>query len=165
MLSLISKFLGEKKIYIREAEARDLPILSQIHNESFRHGWSDGELGKLIANDAYTCLIARITAAKPIGFILYRTVLDEAEIITIATSPSARRSGIGYKLLEASIRKLQFARVKKYFLEVDETNQPAIKLYKRYAFQTVGKREGYYASSTVGDEKRPTALVMERQLS
>jgi len=164
LLSFISKLLGEKKVYIRIAEARDLPILSQIHSESFRQGWSDGELGKLISNDTYTCLIARISTSKPVGFILYRNVLDEAEIITIATSSSARRSGVGRKLLQASIRNLQFARAKKYFLEVDETNQPAVNLYKKHAFQIVGKREGYYTPSGEGDEKRPAALVMERQL-
>jgi len=165
LLSLFSKFRREVKLHIRKAEERDLSILSQIHHESFKHGWSDGELGKLISNDIYTCLIAQERTSQPIGFILYRNIVDEAEIITIAIAKSARRKGIGEKLLETSIRNLQFARVTKYFLEVDETNQSAINLYKKFNFRPVGKRQGYYAPANTSDEKRPAALVMERQLS
>jgi len=164
MFSLFSNLRRKRKLHVRKAEAHDLSTLAQIHQTSFNQGWSDGELAKLISNDVYACLIATEAHGKPIGFILYRNIVDEAEIITIASSPSVRRKGVGKKLLENSIRNLQFARAKKYFLEVDENNEAAINLYKKYNFQIVGKREGYYAPASGPDQKRPAALVMERQL-
>lgn len=70
-------------------------------------------------------------------------VLDEAHIANIAVKKTLRKNGIGSKLLENLI-----AEAKKYTssitLEVNEKNLPAISLYQKYGFQTLGKRKKYY---------------------
>lgn len=165
MFSFLTNVKGRQRVYIRQSVREDFPVLAEIHHSSFARGWSDGEFAKLLGNESYVCLTACRKTETPIGFILYRNVLDEAEIITIAVSVSARRKGVAQQLLDASIRNLQFSRVNKYFLEVDENNSEAIALYKKSGFSLVARREGYYSPSEASDEKRPAALVMERQLS
>ena len=59
------------------------------------------------------------------------------------------------------LRRLHGERAEALFLEVDETNAPALALYRRLGFREVGKRPNYYRSP----ENGPTgALVMRRDL-
>ncbi|MDJ0613394.1 MAG: N-acetyltransferase [Rhizobiaceae bacterium] len=161
-------FKGLRKpvsLVVEDAEEGDVSHLADIHREGFTQAWSDGELAKLIANDSYFCLVAREkgkSGKPPSAFVLVRTAADEAEVITIATRKSVRRKGAARQLLDAAVRKLQADRAISLFLEVDENNDPAISLYRKLGFKTVGERKGYYASQD--REKPSTALVMQRDL-
>jgi len=150
---------------VEEAKDADLSHLADIHREGFTHGWSDGELAKLMANESYFCLVTRQKGKAdkpPVAFIMVRTAADEAEIITIATKKSARRKGAALQLLEAVIRRLQGNRATSLFLEVDENNAAAIQLYRKLGFKKVGERKGYYVAQ---DRENPsTALVMQFDL-
>ncbi len=165
--AFIKGYTAKPDLLVQQAEKADLSTLAKIHAASFSHAWSDGELEKMLSNHHYICMVAhppRTAHSKPLGFVLVRSVLDEAEIITIATGPSSRRKGVAKKLLQETIRKLEYDRKSKLFLEVDETNQAAIKLYKNLHFKQIGEREGYYAGTETDASKRPTALVMQLEL-
>jgi ribosomal-protein-alanine N-acetyltransferase len=71
-----------------------------------------------------------------------------------------RRQGLGWRLMDAVLRELHGQRADALFLEVDETNTPAITLYRRLGFFEVGKRPQYYNSA----EGKSGALVMRRDL-
>lgn len=166
MLGGVIKSLRKPKpSVIEEAKESDFADLADIHREGFVQGWSDGDLAKLMANESYFCLVARKKGGAnkpPAAFVMVRTAADEAEIITVATKKSARRKGVAGQLLQAAIRKLQADRLRALFLEVDERNEAAIKLYHKLGFKKVGERKGYYVSQ---DQENPsTALVMERDL-
>lgn len=70
----------------------------------------------------------------------------EAEIHTIGTDPLAQRRGIGGALLSAMLN-LADTRECPVFLEVRTDNEPAIALYRREGFETVGTRKKYYQPS------------------
>lgn len=70
----------------------------------------------------------------------------EAEVHTIGTDPAAQRRGIGGALLDALLT-LADARQCPVFLEVRTDNEPAIALYRREGFETVGRRKKYYQPS------------------
>lgn len=165
---LINKVTGTSgKLFVHEAEQEDLLTVSEIHGASFNRGWSDGEIEKLLAQDSYSCLVARRqgkSAAKLLGFVVVKKVLDEAEIISIATHPKSRRQGSAKHLLNTVLRQLQNDRVKLLFLEVDEQNRPAIELYKELGFQQVAKRDGYYSQSDSDKNNHSSALVMQLEL-
>ena len=78
------------------------------------------------------------------GFIVWRTVADEAEIISIGVAPDARRSGIAGTLILLMEQELKKSSVVNVFLEVSEVNYPAKKLYEKYGFKPTGKRPKYY---------------------
>ncbi len=167
MFDVINAFMKgylSQTIHIKAVEKTDLALLAEIHAASFSHGWSDGELAKVVGNESYDCLVAQFTKGKPAGFVLVRSILDEAEIITIATSPNARRKGVARELMRATIRKLEYDRKTKLFLEVDEANLAAVKLYKTLGFKQIAEREGYYSNSENETDKKSTALVMQLNL-
>jgi ribosomal-protein-alanine N-acetyltransferase len=78
------------------------------------------------------------------GFIVWRTVLDEAEIITIGVHPDARGGGIAIALLGIMENEIKKSGVKKIFLEASAENIPAINLYKKCGFNQNGRRPKYY---------------------
>ena len=99
-------------------------------------------------------------AAGPVGFVLARLAAGEAEILTVAVARAHRRQGLGWRLMDAVLRELHAQRAEALFLEVDETNAPAIALYRRLGFFEVGKRPSYYQ----GRRRQTGALVMRRDL-
>jgi len=84
-----------------------------------------------------------IVASKN-GFIIWRNVLDEAEIITIGVHPSARGTGIAIAMLGIMENEIKKAGATKIFLEVSAENTPAINLYKKCGFIQNGRRPKYY---------------------
>ena len=78
------------------------------------------------------------------GFIVYRIVLDEAEIITIGVNPEMRRQGIASAMIGIIEKNIKNQGVKKLFLEVASNNISGLKLYENCGFKTVGLRPKYY---------------------
>ena len=78
------------------------------------------------------------------GMVLARVTADEAEILTVAVMPAARRGGLGAALMRAAMAECRARGADKMFLEVAETNAPARALYARLGFARVGTRRNYY---------------------
>lgn len=153
---------------VLDATKSDSSSIAALHGGAFARGWSDGEFQNLINDEKVISLIARDMSkqpSKPIGFMLIRWVLDEAEILTIAVSKEAQRSGVGFALIDEGLRRLHAMRIAALFLEVEEGNQPALKLYRKMGFKKVGRRDNYYGKTEpVLGEKPKAALVMRRDL-
>lgn len=100
--------------------------------------WDESEFASLKRNG---CEII----ASENGFIVYRTICDETEIITIGVAPDSRGGGIGDTLLAFMERDVKSGKI---FLEVAENNEPAKKLYERNGYTPVGVRPNYYDGKT-----------------
>ncbi len=144
------------------------PVLASLHREDFARPWTDGEFLALIAQDPVFGFVALETGharAGPVGFVLARSAADEGEILTIAVARAHRRHGLGWQLMDAALRELYGQRAEALFLEVDETNQPALGLYRRLGFREVGRRPAYYdRPGAAAGEGKSAALVMRRDL-
>ncbi len=79
------------------------------------------------------------------GFILARSVVDEAEILTLAVDPAARRHGIGRALMTRAMHTAGQRGAVSMFLEVAETNAAARALYVGCGFSEMGRRVRYYS--------------------
>ena len=90
------------------------------------------------------------------GFVVWRVVADEAEIITIGVHPDARRSGIADAMLTLVESDVKKRGGKKIFLEVAENNVPARALYEHNGYVQVGVRPKYYDGTD--------AILMEKIL-
>lgn len=141
----------------------DADEVATLHREDFSRPWSGTEFETLMAQDTVFGFAARPfgrRGAPLAGFVLSRLAAGEAEILTIAVARRVRRGGIGRKLMDAVLRRLHAERAEALFLEVDETNAPAIALYRRLGFREVGRRAGYYGVA----KQKSDALVMRRDL-
>jgi ribosomal-protein-alanine N-acetyltransferase len=99
---------------------------------------------------------------KIIGFAVSRMAADEAEILSIAVAASHRGLGLSRELLLTHLGHLAGHGVRTVFLEVEENNQPARRLYQRAGFTVAGRRERYYRQAS-GEQLN--ALLMRRDLS
>lgn len=91
------------------------------------------------------------------GFILMRAVADEAEILTLAVRPTARRTGEGGRLVREGLVGAAELGAVRVFLEVAEDNAAARALYQKAGFAEAGRRPGYYAGA---NGRRRDALLL-----
>src|SRR5205823_1311599 len=88
-------------VKLRAATAADAEALARVHGEAFAAAWSAHEIAALMAAPGGYALV--VDVIDPVGFILCRAVAGEAEILTLAVRPAARRRGVGRALLEAAL--------------------------------------------------------------
>ncbi|NWG23151.1 MAG: GNAT family N-acetyltransferase [Pseudorhodoplanes sp.] len=159
MRRLLARLLGGRDPVLSQASMRDSGALAALHAHSFHRGWSEEEFERLLADRgvlAHRAMIGR----RLCGFIISHMVEAEAEILSVAVSQRHRGSGIGRLLLALHLGRLTALGIKVVFLEVDEANEPARRLYRRAGFHEVGRRSGYYA----GPRGATSALVLRRDL-
>lgn len=63
----------------------------------------------------------------------------------LMVSKDARRMGVGWALMEASVEWAKTSGVRKIELHVFPWNEPAINLYERFGFEREGFRKGHYS--------------------
>jgi [ribosomal protein S18]-alanine N-acetyltransferase len=145
-----------------EARPREATTLAAIHARSFHRGWSEAEFERLLVERTTLGHVARADGgrAAAIGFILSRIVQDEAEILTVAVMPAERGRGLARRLLETHLSRLAALGARQVFLEVEESNAAAVRLYRRAGFRDVGRRDGYYRKPS----ENAVALVLGRAL-
>ena len=148
-------------VRIRPAEGRDICRLAQLHAACFARGWSEDEFAALVRDAAVTGHVAA-RDCEICGFILSRAAADEAEILTVAVDRRERGQGLGRRLIEPHLNALRACGVEGVFLEVEDGNVPAQRLYARAGFREVGRRGAYYAGP---DGTRRDALVLARRLA
>jgi ribosomal-protein-alanine N-acetyltransferase len=157
---LFDMFSPARPPIVSDATTRDVAAIARLHAASFRRGWSDGEIeGMLLDHNvvAHRAMIGRHLA----GFAMSRMAADEAEILSIAVAPAYRGRAVARALLRYHLGRLAAHGVHAVFLEVDEGNVSALRLYRRAGFVEVGRREGYYLTET---GKPAAALVLRRNL-
>ena len=154
-------WLSGDKPSIETATLRDAPRLAHLHGASFHRGWGEGEFESMIAER--NTLVHRLRLGRKIvGFAVSRMGADEAEILSIAIDASYRGRRLSRDLLITHLGHLAGRGVRRMFLEVEENNAPARRLYERAGFAVVGRRERYYRAP---DGEQLNALLMRRDLS
>lgn len=96
---------------------------------------------------------------QPLAYALFWRVLDEAELVALATRPDRRRCGLARQLLEAALEALSAAGTRRVLLEVDAHNEAARRLYERLGFREFNRRRGYYDN---GHDALELELVIAR---
>jgi ribosomal-protein-alanine N-acetyltransferase len=160
MKRLLARLFGRPEPILSEAGPRDAAAFAVLHGASFRRGWSEDEFERLLVDRS---VLAHRAALGPrtVGFIVSRIVAGEAEILSVAVARAQQGRGLARRLLDLHLRRLAGLGVTTVFLEVDDDNVPARRLYARSAFREVGRRDGYYPrpGSAAG-----AALVLRRDL-
>jgi len=156
MMNFISRLLARGEPVFSEARPSDAAAIAAVHGASFQRGWGEDEIQLLLIESnvvAHRVMIGRTF----VGFILSRLAAGEAEILSVAIAPAWRRRALARPLLDLHLRRLAGLGVRSVFLEVDEHNAPACRLYQRAGFHEVGRRQAYYQGGAA-------AVVLRRDL-
>jgi ribosomal-protein-alanine N-acetyltransferase len=161
MIAWLNELWGGGAVAIEPATLRDAPRLAQLHGASFHRGWGEGEFEQMLRER--NTLVHRLRQGRNvIGFAVSRIAADEAEILSIAVDARHRGRGLSRNLLLTHLGHLAGRGVRTVFLEVEENNQPARRLYDRAGFSVAGRRERYYKQAS-GEQLN--AVLMRRDLS
>jgi ribosomal-protein-alanine N-acetyltransferase len=161
MMNWLAGLFARGEPALSEAGPRDAAAIAALHAASFRRGWSEQEIEGLLI-DRHVIAHRASIAGKLAGFIMSRLVADEAEILSVAVAGRLRGRGLSRQLLTLHLRRLAGLGARTVFLEVDEHNKPAIRLYDRAGFHEISRRPNYYP---VAGAKAAAALVLRRDLA
>ncbi|MBC2836358.1 GNAT family N-acetyltransferase [Paragemmobacter straminiformis] len=127
--------------------------LARLHALSFTtpRPWSEAEFAGFLSQPQSFLL------TEGDSFLLGRVIVDEAELLTLATPPEQRGRGAAKRLVAAFLEQARQRGAASAFLEVAADNAPARHIYAAAGFTESGTRRGYYRSP----EGRPIdAIVM-----
>jgi len=161
MRGLIARLFPAPPPTVEPAVLGDAPRLARLHGASFHRGWGIAEFEQLLIDR--NVVVHRLCQKRTvIGFAVSRRAADEAEILSIAIDARHRGCGLSRPFLLSHLGHLAGHGVTRVFLEVEENNAPARRLYEHAGFAVVGRREGYYRAA---QGQALNALVMRRDLS
>jgi ribosomal-protein-alanine N-acetyltransferase len=160
MMGMFSNLFTRGVPVLSEAASRDAAAIAALHAASFRRGWSEQEVeGPL--TDRHVIAHRAMVGSAMAGFIMSRLVEDEAEILSVAVAGQRRGRGLARNLLNLHLRHLAALGARAVFLEVDEHNAAAIRLYDRAGFHEISRRPNYYPGP---GGQAVAALVLRRDL-
>jgi ribosomal-protein-alanine N-acetyltransferase len=141
---------------LRPAKVGDIATLAKIERDVSPFPWNEKQFAESLQNHRSYMLCK---GNRPVGFIIFHQVLDEAELLNIAVKSSFQGEGLGACLLDFFLAEVSASAVT-LFLEVRVSNFPAIALYEGRGFHPVGERKAYYHS----ESGREDALIMRCDL-
>lgn len=141
-------------MHVSPLTLKDCPQVARLHQKTFYRGWNEKDFesflkdrlvfGFKIEKDEIFC-----------GYILWREIDIEAEILTLVISVPFQRMGMGNVLLNGVFECLKAHGISKLFLEVAEDNEGAKTFYIKNGFILLGIRPNYYIRTK---NKRVNAL-------
>jgi ribosomal-protein-alanine N-acetyltransferase len=144
---------------IRDYRPADFETLWKIDQQCFTAGisYTRRELEFYIRQPRAFTLVAEIEG-KMIAFLVAdRDRRGRGHIITIDVLPSARRTGLGARLMTLAEERLHSAGCRLVYLETAVDNATALAFYKRLGYSVVSTIPRYYLDSV-------DALVMMKRL-
>lgn len=144
---------------VRPMEHKDVATVFAIATASPETAaWSQEAYETFLARPALgSCWVAE-QQSQVVGFVCFRILAGEAELLNLAVLADFRRQGVGSCLLVVALRQAVEAGATKIFLEVRDSNVAALHLYERFGFSQCGRRAGYYTNPPAD------ALILSRQL-
>ncbi len=129
---------------IRAAGPGEAAALAAIHAEAFppAERWGEVAIRQMLALPGAWGLLD----CGGDAFLLARVAADEAELLTVAVRPMARRRGLGRALVGQAGAQAAALGAAAMFLEVAEGNAAARGLYAALGFVPRGRRPNYYGA-------------------
>ncbi len=136
-------------IEIRKASLNKIEELYRIESSCIQKPMTQKQLEDDITFERARYYVMAIDTEenKTVGLAGISLLFDHSDILTIAVLPEYRNLHIGSMLLKAIIEKTDNMLYEKMFLEVRESNTPAINMYKKYGFDEISIRKNYYTNN------------------
>jgi ribosomal-protein-alanine N-acetyltransferase len=133
----------EVPVVIAPMRRRHLRGVLGIEERTSSTPWSLGLFLAEAKRQERTYLVAR-SGHRVVGFAGMLYVLSDGHVTTVAVDPDRQGGGIGTRLMLVLMRRAIERGVEAVTLEVRQSNDPALALYRRFGFAPAGVRKGYY---------------------
>lgn len=144
-----------KNYKIRKVTLDDIDSIMNIEEVIYpNHHWSKESFISEISNKLATYKSVEDKDGNIAGFYGFWQILEEGHITNIGIHPDFRRLGLASFLMIDLIREAYKNYIKYITLEVRAGNIPAISLYDKFGFSTIGTRKKYY------QDNNEDALIM-----
>ncbi len=135
-------------ITIKPMTQADIENVIAIEAASYgEHHWSKESFFNELSNELAKYYCAFDNNGNLMGYAGTWQILEEAHLTNIAVSPDFRRRKVAESLLAVVIDECRKNGIKYITLEVRVSNTPAINLYEKYGFKSLGTRKGYYQNN------------------
>jgi len=143
---------------IRRMMPADVERVAAIEAEAFTSPWKEDTFRSLLDRPGAELWVLDDPVEGVVGYSVLWCVLDQGELANIAVSPSHRGRGLGGRLLRMMLDLAKDRGVETIYLEVRVSNEQAAALYRRFGFEEIGARRGYY------DHPKEDAMLMRLRL-
>lgn len=138
--------------------AQHAGLLAALHAVSFpsEDQWDENAMSSLLSSPGVAAAVG-VKDGTPASFIMIRSMVGEAEILTLCVVSAFRRQGLAQALLAWGLQAAQTEQAEQMFLEVSVANEGAKTLYEKAGFTKAGLRRAYYPDGS-------DALVLCKQI-
>ena len=128
---------------VREMTYNDIASVADVDRAAFSDAWKDDSFADELKKD-YSHYFVAETDGEILGYAGIWCIYETAELIRIATSPNHQKKGVAKELMQAILECAKNCGCERMMLEVRKSNIPAQKLYKKFGFNEISIRKGYY---------------------
>lgn len=143
---------------LRNMQLDDLDSICEIESRCYPYPWSKRIFADCI-KVGYSCWVMKLDG-QIVGYGILAAAAGEAHILNVCVDRDYQNQGLGHVMADRLINMARWFHCDKIFLEVRPSNTPAVCLYQRLGFETVGSRPGYYPAAY----GREDALIMALSL-
>ena len=136
--------MAREKLTIAPMQLENIEKVRELEKKTLS-AWSKDHLkDELQQPTGFQFVVSNKKTERILAVIFGRIVVDEAEILKLSVAEFARNRGLGFQLLDFSVKYFSTRGVKNCFLELRASNEVAQRLYEKRGFVTVGTRKDYY---------------------
>jgi len=146
---------------VQEMDMEDLEEVLFIERSSSLTPWSQKMFVEEILSPTSHCFTLKLKEGagdRVAGYICFRDIVGESELLNLSIHPHYRRMGLGKQLMAFYLDFSVRMGIRACYLEVSVSNEPAIRLYNHFSYHAVGRRKRFY-------QGRVDALLMMRVFS
>jgi len=134
----------------------DLGAVLAIENAAYEFPWTRGNFIDALAAGNHAQGL-RDAAGTLCAYCVAMAGVQEMHLLNLTVAPPCQHRGLARLMLDALVAASGAADARWLWLEVRESNQRAQAVYRRYGFETIGVRRGYYPAA---GGQREDAIVM-----
>ena len=141
---------------VREMTYNDIASVADVDRAAFSDAWKDDSFADELKKD-YSHYFVAETDGEIMSYAGIWCIYETAELIRIATTPKHQQKGVAKELMQTILECAKSCGCERMMLEVRKSNIPAQRLYKKFGFNEISIRKGYYS----GED----AVIMEAKLT
>lgn len=144
---------------VSELKTETLFRLKNLDENYFPQPWDAASWDCVFSTGALRLIVTIEEKDEFLGFALfeYSPADSFSHLLKILIDPQKRQKGLGQNLLDYSIKELKDLEIMTVFLEVEEENMKAIRLYEKNQFKVIHKKKHFYSNGA-------TALIMTLEI-